>query len=108
MRIFGKIKSAVLNIADWSKKNLEKLIILAAVCIMAFILFVLMSWGIGFYANGFFGYKFDLGSIWQGLGACVAAITGLLTLAATSLAKLYVDSRYNSPQGEKPKRRDET
>lgn len=108
MRVFGKIKGTILDLANWSKKHLEKLIILIGVCIMTFILFVLVSWGIGFYANGFWGYKFELGSIWQGLGACVAAITGLLTLAATSLAKLYVDSRYNSPQGEKPQRRDDT
>ena len=106
MKIMGRIKTWILNLAEWSKRHLEKLIILIGVCIMTFILFVLMSWGIGYYANGFFGMKFDLGSIWQGLGACVAAITGLLTLAATSLAKLYVNSRYNSPQGEKPKMAD--
>lgn len=103
----GKIKGEILNLADWSKRHLEKLIILIGVLIMTFILFVLLSWAIGFYANGFFGYKFELGSIWQGLGACVAAITGLITMAGTSLAKLYVNSRYNSPQGENPKRREE-
>ena len=101
MKIMGRVKGFVLDIANWSKKHLEKLIILIGVFIMTFILFVLLSWGIGYY-----GMKFDLGSIWQGLGACVAAITGLLTLAATSLAKLYVNSRYNSPSGEKPQRRD--
>lgn len=106
MKVMGRIKSWILNLAEWSKKHLEKLIILIGVCIMTFILFVLLSWGIGYYANGFFGMKFDLGSIWQGLGACVAAITGLLTLAATSLAKLYVNSRYNSPQGERPQQRE--
>jgi hypothetical protein len=105
LRIIGKFKQEILNLGDWSKRHLEKLIILIGVFIMTFILFVLVSWGIGFYANGFFGYKFDLGSIWQGLGACVAAITGLLTLALSSLAKWYVDSRYNSAEGEKPKGR---
>lgn len=104
MKIIGRCKGWVLDLANWSKRHLEKLIILIGVFIMSFILFVLVSWGIGYYANGFFGMHFELGSIWQGLGACVAAITGLLTLAATSLAKLYVDSRYNSPQGEKPQR----
>lgn len=102
MKIIGRIKGTVLDLANWSKKHLEKLIILIGVLIMAFILFVLLSWAIGYYANGFWGYKFDLGSIWSGLSACVAAITGLLTLAATSLTKLYINSRYNSPQGEKP------
>ena len=106
MKVMGRIKSWILNLAEWSKKHLEKLIILIGVCIMTFILFVLLSWGIGYYANGFFGMKFELNSIWQGLGACVAAITGLLTLAATSLAKLYVNSRYNSPQGERPQQRE--
>ena len=107
MKIMGRVKGWILDLANWSKKHLEKLIILIGVFIVAFILFVLLSWGIGYYANGFFGMKFDLGSIWQGLGACVAAITGLLTLAATSLAKLYVNSRYNSPQGERPQRKED-
>lgn len=88
--------------ADWSKRHLEKLIILIGVLILFFILFVLLSWGVGYYANGFFGYKFDLGSIWQGLGACVAAISGLLTLAGVDLAKHYINSKFNSPNGENP------
>ena len=104
MKIMGHVKGWVLDLANWSKKHLEKLIILIGVFIMTFILFVLLSWAIGYYANGFFGMKFELGSIWQGLGACVAAITGLITMAGTSLAKLYVNSRYNSPQGEQPQR----
>ncbi len=104
MKIAGKIKSAILSLADWSKAHLEKLIILIGVLIMSFILFVLLSWAVGFYANGLFGLRFDLGSVWQGLGACVAAITGLLTLAGVNLAKHYVDSKFNSQQGEKPKR----
>ena len=88
--------------ADWSKRHLEKLIILIGVFIMFFILFVLLSWGVGYYANGFYGFKFDLGSIWQGLGACVAAISGLLTLAGVDLAKHYINSKFNSPNGENP------
>lgn len=88
--------------ADWSKRHLEKLIILIGVLILFFILFVLLSWGVGYYANGFYGLKFDLGSIWQGLGACVAAISGLLTLAGVDLAKHYINSKFNSPNGENP------
>ncbi len=88
--------------ADWSKRHLEKLIILIGVLILFFILFVLLSWGVGYYANGFYGLKFDLGSIWQGLGACVAAISGLLTLAGVDLAKHYINSKFNSPGGENP------
>ena len=75
--IKGKIKNAVLGLAMWSKKHLSELITLIGILICCFVLFVLISWGVGYYANGLLGLKFDLGSIWQGLGACVAAIGSL-------------------------------
>lgn len=106
-KIIGKIKGNILNLADWSKRHIEKLIILIGTLILFSVLFVLLSWFVGFYANGFFNFKFELSSVWQGLGACITAITGLLTLAGVNLAKHYVDSRYNSAQGEKPTRRTE-
>lgn len=99
-----RIKHIILNLAEWSKKNLDRLIILIGVLIMSFILFVLLSWGVGYYMNGLLGYKFDLGSIWQGLGACVAAIGSLLTMAGVNLGKRYIDSKFNSPLGERPRK----
>lgn len=104
MKLIGRIKAEILNIAAWSQRNLEKLTILIGVCVMAFILFVLASWAVGYYANGFFGFKFELGSIWQGLGACVAAITGLLTVAGVNLGQQYIDAKFNSPLGQAPAR----
>ena len=103
MKLAAKIKGEILNLANWANDHLEKLIILIGVFILFFVLFVLASWGVGYYANGFYGYKFDLGSIWQGLGACVAAISGLLTMAGVDLAKRYINSKYNSAPGESPK-----
>ena len=102
MKLLGRIKNEVLNLASWSQKNLDKLMILIGVSVMTFILFVLLSWAVGYYANGFFGMKFELGSIWQGLGACVAAISSLLTVAGVNLGKQYIDSRFNSPRGQAP------
>lgn len=106
-KILGSIKGSILNLADWSKRHLEKLVILIGTIILFFILLVLASWAVGYYANGFFGMRFELGSVWQGLGACITAISGLMTLAGVNLAKHYVDSRYNSAQGEKPQRRED-
>ncbi len=100
-----KIKSGILNLADWAKHHLAQLIILGGVIILMLVILVLLSWFIGYYANGFFGKKFELGSVWQGLGACVTAITGLLTVAGVQLGKHYVDSKFNSPTGEKPSRK---
>ncbi|MBQ7515296.1 MAG: hypothetical protein IJS96_03350 [Schwartzia sp.] len=104
MKLLGRFKTEILNLATWSQKNLERLIILIGVCVMAFILLVLLSWAVGYYANGFFGFKFELGSIWQGLGACVAAITGLLTVAGVNLGRQYIDAKFNSPPGQAPAR----
>ena len=96
------IKGAVVNLAKWSKLHASELITLIGLLVCLFILFVLVSWGVGYYANGFYGMKFDLGSIWQGLGACVTAIGSLMTMAGVNLGKKYIDSKYNSPAGEKP------
>jgi len=107
MKILGKIKGSILDLANWSQRHLEKLIVLIGVCILFFVLFVLMSWGVGFYANGIGGFKFDLGSIWQGLAACVTAIGSLLSIAGVNLGKHYIDSKFNSGQGSPPGRRGE-
>ena len=98
------IKGAVVNLAKWSKLHASELITLIGLLVCGFILFVLISWGVGFYLNGLYGFKFDLGSIWQGLGACVTAIGSLMTMAGVNLGKQYIDSRFNSPLGEKPRR----
>jgi len=107
MKLFGRIKSGILDIATWSQRHLERLIILIGVCVMAFILLVLVSWTVGYYANGFFGLKFELGSIWQGLAACVTAIGSLLSIAGVNLGKHYIDSKFNSGAGLPPGRRGE-
>ena len=103
MAIMRQFKSNLLEMANWSKHHLSQLIILAGVIILFLVVCVLFSWFVGFYMNGFYGMKFDLGSVWQGLGACVTAISGLLTVAGVQLGKHYVDSRYNSAAGEKPR-----
>ncbi len=107
MKIMGKFKQQILNLADWSKHHLGQLIILCGVIILGLVICVLISWFIGYYMNGFYNMKFELGSVWQGLGACVTAITGLLTVSGVQLGKHYVDSRYNSAAGEKPRSRAE-
>ena len=105
MAFMGSVKSKILDMANWSKHHLGQLIILCGVIILCLVVCVLLSWFIGYYCNGFYGMKFELNSVWQGLGACITAITGLLTMAGVQLGKHYVDSRYNSAAGEKPKSR---
>ena len=103
MAIMRSFKSNLLELTNWSKHHLSQIIILAGVIILFLVVLVLFSWFVGFYANGFYGLKFGLGSVWQGLGAYVTAISGLLTVAGVQLGKHYVDSKYNSAAGEKPR-----
>ena len=100
------IKSNIVSLSKWAKNHASEIVTLIGLLICGFILFVLMSWGIGYYLNGFYGMWFDLGSIWQGLGACVTAIGSLLTVAGVNLGKRYIDSKFNSPIGERPKEGD--
>lgn len=68
----------------------------------AFLALVMISWLVGFWANGLLGAKFDLGSCWQGISSVVAGMTGVAALAGTKYAKYYLDSKYNSEGGERP------
>jgi len=98
------IKSKLVALGKWSKNHASEIVTLIGLLICLFILIVLVSWAVGYYMNGLLGYKFELGSIWQGLGACITAIGSLLTMAGVNLGKQYIDSKYNSPQGVRPRR----
>ena len=75
----------------WFKKHIS------IICITFGLLsgmFILISWGVGYYANAIFGYKFEINSCWQGVSAVGVGLVGLL--------KWLIDSVNNSPKGEKP------
>lgn len=72
---------------------------------MCFLAVVMFSWLFAFWSNGLYDTKFDLGSCWQGISAVVAGMTGVAALAGSQYAKYYLDSKYNSTEGEKPERR---
>lgn len=62
---------------------------------------VMLSWLFGYWSNGLYGTHFEINSCWQGLAGIVTGLGGLATMAA----KYYIDSRYNSNDGEKPERK---
>lgn len=72
---------------------------------MCFLGLVMFSWLFAFWSNGLRGTQFDLGSCWQGISAVVAGMTGVAALAGSQYAKYYLDSKYNSTEGEKPERK---
>lgn len=64
-----------------------------AVCAAFFLLFVLYV--MGYCLNGFWGFRFELGSVWQG----ISALSGSGVLA---MCKYIVDSWANSSRGVSP------
>lgn len=75
----------------WLQKHIS------VICIIFGLLsgmFILASWGIGYYANALFGYKFEINSCWQGVSAVGVGLVGLL--------KWLIDSVRNSKDGEMP------
>lgn len=72
---------------------------------MCFLAVVMFSWLFAFWSNGLYDTKFDLGSCWQGISAVVAGMTGVAALAGSQYARYYLDSKYNSSEGEKPERK---
>lgn len=56
--------------------------------------FVLISWGIGYYANALYGMHFETASCWQGFSAIGTGLVGLF--------KWIVDSKYNTDPGKTP------
>lgn len=62
---------------------------------------VMLSWLFGYWSNGLYGTHFEINSCWQGLAGIVTGLGGLATMAA----KYYIDSKYNSNDGEKPERK---
>lgn len=62
---------------------------------------VMLSWLFGYWSNGLYRTHFEINSCWQGLAGIVTGLGGLATMAA----KYYIDSKYNSNDGEKPERK---
>ena len=53
---------------------------ISTICIMFGLIaaaFVLVSWGVGYYANALYGMHFDTGSCWQGISSIGAGLVGL-------------------------------
>jgi len=59
------------------------------------LLLLFIFWSIGYFANGLYGYKFQLESCWAGLTAIGSA--GVL-----AVLKWLIDSIWNSPNGSMP------
>ena len=89
------------NFKSFIKKVQSKQVGLLMTFLMGILALVMLSWLFGYWSNGLYGTHFEINSCWQGLAGIVTGLGGLATMAA----KYYIDSKYNSNNGEKPERK---
>lgn len=95
------IKTRLSHFFKWCSENWNSICLVIIIFILLFITLILSSWLAGYWLNGIYSMHFELGSVWQGLGACAAAIGSLLTAAGISMGKYFIDSKYNSASGKR-------
>lgn len=93
----------IISIKKCVTAEMQKVVITALIIVMMiFLCLVMASWLAGYWANALWGYKFEIGSCWQGVTAVVAGLGGVAALAGSAWAKHWIDSKYNSEIGEQP------
>jgi len=71
---------------------------IAVICMVFGLLtavFIIVSWGVGYYANALFDKHFEIASCWAGISATGVGLVGLLKYLTDS-------SPWNTNRGEKP------
>lgn len=66
------------------------------------VLLIICLWVMGYYMNGMYGTKFELASCWIGIAALTAVTVIGFGKELLAHVTYYVDSRFNTNQGEKP------
>lgn len=89
----------LIKIFKWVKENQIGLLLSA---MMFFLVVVLCCWLYAFWSNGLYGTKFDLGSCWQGLTVVATGLVTVAGFASKDYVKHWIDSKYNSKEGESP------
>lgn len=92
----------IVYIGDWAQLHWFAVIIFMIVGMMNFLALVMLSWLYGFWSNGLYGTKFDLGSCWQGISVVITGFGGVAALAKTAISKYDTDSKLNSQEGKVP------
>lgn len=97
-----RMSARVVALAEWMEYHWIVVVIVMLALIMPWVFLILASWLYGFWANGIYGTKFDLGSCLSAVGVVVTALGGIATLAKAAWTKYDSDSKYNTAEGEAP------
>lgn len=94
------LKDTIKEFGTWAQENWDAVVIFATLLLLIFCTLILASWLYGYWSNGIWGTKFELNTVWGGVGAVITGAGSVFGLAQTSNSKYKTDSQYNSKCGE--------
>nr|DAS78182.1 MAG TPA: hypothetical protein [Caudoviricetes sp.] len=96
------MRDKVQQFGQWAESHWLALVIIMVTCMLMFLMLVLLSWLIGYWANAIYHMSFELESCWSGVAAIGTGLGSVAALATTAWAKYHTDSKYNSDDGNPP------
>lgn len=96
------MRDKVQRFGQWAESHWLALVIIMVTGMLLFLLLVLISWLIGYWANAIYHTSFELESCWSGVAAIGTGLGSVAALATTAWAKYHTDSKYNSDDGNPP------
>lgn len=96
------MRDKVQQFGQWAESHWLALVIIMVTCMLGFLLLVLLSWLIGYWANAIYHTSFELESCWSGVAAIGTGLGSVAALATAAWAKYHTDSKYNSDDGNPP------
>lgn len=96
------MRDKVQQFGQWAEAHWLALVIIMVTCMLGFLLLVLLSWLIGYWANAIYHTSFELESCWSGVAAIGTGLGSVAALATAAWAKYHTDSKYNSDDGNPP------
>ena len=96
------MRDKVQRFGNWAESHWLALVIIMVTCMLGFLLLVLLSWLIGYWANAIYHTSFELESCWSGVAAIGTGLGSVAALATAAWAKYHTDSKYNSDDGNPP------
>lgn len=96
------MKKRIVALGQWGQKHWLQLIVIMGVVMMTFLVLVLISWLIGYWANALLGMRFELTSCWSGVAAVASGMATIVGLGKACWTKYGYDSRFNSARYTMP------
>ena len=102
MKLLALIKKRFVSTTTWMRSHYDLCVISAGAMLLMWLFLLMLSFLIGFWSNGLFGTRFEIGACITGIGAIATGVGTLWVTAKGVMDKYRIDSELNSKQGEKP------